>query len=420
MEPVSAVIIALAAAWAITRGTADAAVSQAAQEARAAADAIRADLRGRSDAWAKTLADRIADGRAGGPATGMWWAWAAARTGRAVRDGLRREPRVGERARQVRGTTGPGRRIFDAGVNGARFAREQAQQQRQSQQRPTQTRLGVCEQCGAVVARQSLEPATVGPAARQLRVCVLCRAAEADRAAQTSGTRDTTSTRGQQMDEPVDAEIVDDQPRNDRARNDRARPEIAAPRPQLDAPRPGGAAPREPAGPPKPPPPALPAQPAPVPAARPRRPAPAPQADPAVNPATTAARQLDQGEPMAPRAPGQLVPRHGNRVATHTARGTGGESYTHGMFNRAVTDVEQRLTELPGAVELMLNSLTAADAGRSQVLGVMALGDEIVQFMQQVREMLTAVNRKEHPVLNAVEAAGGPDEIAGIPYLREV
>lgn len=123
---------------------------------------------------------------------------------------------------------------------------------------------------------------------------------------------------------------------------------------------------------------------------------------------------------MAPRAPGQLVPRHGNRVATRTARGNGGESYTHGQWNRAVTDIEKRAAARPVGLEMMLHRLHAADAGRSQVIGVVALHDQIALYAKQVREMLAIVNRMERPVLTAVEAAGGPDEIASISYLREV
>lgn len=409
MDPVSALVIACVAAWAMTRGAVDAAASQAAQEARAAADAIREDLRGRSEAWARTLADRIADGRKGGPATGMWWVWAAARTGRAVRDALRREPRQAERARQVRGTTGPWRRIWDAGVNGARFAREQARQRRQAPEQPTQVRLGVCEQCGAVVARDSLQTATVGPARRTLRVCVGCRAAEADRATQTTDPAGDTRPESQQGD-TVDADIVPDQPERDR------RPDVDGTRPRIDPHH--GDEPTEgpdPAAPSSPDP--KPAQRAPWPEPRPATPVPAPPRRP--TPADEAP-PIEQGEPMAPRAPGQLVPRHGNRVATHAARGNGGESYTHGQWNRAVTDIEKRLAELPAVLEMMLHRLTTADAGRTQVTGTVALNDRIVLFMKQVQEMLTEVNRREHPVLRAVEDAGGPDEIASISYLREV
>lgn len=394
MEPVSALIIAMAAAWAITRGAAGAAVSQARQEARAAADAIRDDLRSRSEAWAKTLADRVADGRAGGPATGMWWAWAAARTGRAVRGALRREPLEGEPANQIRGTTGPWRRIWDAAVTGARVAWDEAREQQGREQEPSQVRLGVCEKCGAVVTRASLEETTVGPAQRRLRVCVACRAPETD---QTVRPFD----QAREGEDAVDADIVPDPPA---PRREQPGPGTGGP--ELDAP-PTGGSPAKPAG-PKP---------------NPQPPAPTPQPSPAAA-ATIASPtpQIDQGEPMTPRAPGQLVPRHGNRVATLAARatGAGGESYTHGQWDRAVADIDKRLAELPASLEMMLHRLTSADAGRSQVTGVIALHDQIVLFMKQVREMLTQVDRLERPVLTAVEAAGGPDEIAGIPYLREV
>lgn len=400
MDPVSAVVIALAAAWAITRGAVDGAAEQAAQEARAAAEAIRSDLRTRSEAWARTLADRVADGRAGGPATGMWWAWAAVRTGRAVRNALRREPREAERARAIKGETGPWRRIFDAGVAGARFAREQVRQQRQANERPRRVRLGVCEQCGAVVAAASLQAAEVGPARRTLRVCVACRAAETAKAApEPPRTQDTREA------DTVDADIVPDQPERGRPQIDRARPEIEAPdggKPTA-APEPARPAPQAPAP--------RPAAPTPRPAV-PAAPQPAPEVD--------QTPQIEQGEPMAPRAPGQLVPRHSNRVAARAARGRGGETYTHGQWDRAVRDIETRLDALPAVLEMMLHRLNAADAGRSQVIGVVALHDDIALFMKQVREMLIQVDQKERPVLKAVEAAGGPDEIAGIPYLREV
>lgn len=123
---------------------------------------------------------------------------------------------------------------------------------------------------------------------------------------------------------------------------------------------------------------------------------------------------------MPPRQPGQVVPHRSPGPAVRSARGNGGESYTHGQFNRATTDIEKRLEELPAVLEAMLQRLTTADAGRSQVQGVLATRDAIVAFMGQVRSMLNDVNRREQPVLTAVTAAGGPDEIAGIPYLRDV
>lgn len=123
---------------------------------------------------------------------------------------------------------------------------------------------------------------------------------------------------------------------------------------------------------------------------------------------------------MAPRQPGQIVLRKPHLPASAAARGNGGESYTHGQWTRSVADIHKRLAELPTALEMMLRLLTAADAGRSQVQGVLGLHADIILFMEQVNDMLREVNKREQPVLNAVEAAGGPDEIAGIPYLSDV
>lgn len=123
---------------------------------------------------------------------------------------------------------------------------------------------------------------------------------------------------------------------------------------------------------------------------------------------------------MVARAPGQIVPRRSGAPVYARARGTGGESYTHGQWNQVVIDIRQRLDQLPDALEMMLRRLTTAEAGRSQVQGVIQLHGDILAFITQVTEMLVEVNRREAPVLNAVDAAGGPDEIAGIPYLSDV
>lgn len=122
---------------------------------------------------------------------------------------------------------------------------------------------------------------------------------------------------------------------------------------------------------------------------------------------------------MPPRTPGQVVPRR-TVVPARSGRVTGGESYTHGQFNRAVADIRIRLDQLPDALEQMLRNLTAADAGRSQVQGVMATHRAVIDFMAQVEQMLAEVNRRANPVVAAVTAAGGPEEISSISYLREV
>jgi hypothetical protein len=378
MDPVSALILAyVITAWLTAKSATQAAADQVRAEARTAASAIRDDLKGRGGAWAKGMGDRLDKGREGGPSTGLWWGWAALRTGQALRRALRKKPRGAEKTRAIRDTSGPFRRIWEAGQRGARFAYDETRHQREARERPTGTPVGVCERCGAVVARASLAQAT--DSTEQL--CVMCR---------TGNSPAPTAEQEPQEEKP-------------------SAPDREGDRPAIEEPRPAAPAqPTLPVGP----------DPSPVP------PTPAlPQVDqapatPTPSPDRAIVAPVNEGEPMAPRQPGQVVPVR-NAPMAKTGGGSG-EAYTHGQFNRAVADIEKRLAELPATLEAMLSNLTAADAGRAQVRGVLATHGEILAFMGQVRAMLTDVNRREAPVLNAVEAAGGPVEVPGFKYLSEV
>ena len=98
----------------------------------------------------------------------------------------------------------------------------------------------------------------------------------------------------------------------------------------------------------------------------------------------------------------------------------GGESYTHGQWADVTARIAQALDELGPALENMLGSLRAADAGRSQVTGVITLYDRTAAWAEQVRAMLADGTAREAPVVEAVTAARGPEEIAGIAYYEEV
>lgn len=415
MEPVSALIIALVSAWYMSRGAAEAAVDQARAEARTASAAIRDDLRQRGQSWADDLGQRLAAGRSGGPFTGLWWGWAGLRAFQALRNGLRSDQdHAGPRS--IRGPRGPFGRIWDAGTRGARFARDEHRRQRADQEKPRRVPVGVCGRCRAVVARAALAAASPGGAL----MCATCRAA-------TQADKDTTAEKQSPRPKPgpaddiVDADVVVKEPRPIAA----PRPELVGPVPERSVPEPSapelGSGAAQPPAAPKPVGPPTPPAPPPAPSTAPQPAAAAPAAaPPEVSPPNVP--ELE-GEPMAPRSPGQLAPTRRSALpaaAQAAARGTGGESYTHGQWQRAVASIEARLDELPLYLELMLRRLTTADAGRSQVEGVVKLHGEIGQYVGQVRDMLARVNRKEQPVLNAVDAAGGPEEIAGIPYLSEV
>lgn len=386
MEPVSALALACFVSWCL------AAMDQAKAEVRTAASAIRDDLHRRQDAWAKQVADRLANGRKGGPSTALWWGWAAFRTAKAVRQAMRKEPRDAEKARAIRDTSGPFRRIWEAGRRGARFAADEARRQRDAQEKQARVPVGVCGRCGAVVARAALVWATT-MSGTQEQMCAKCRADIAAQRAAQEPTREADRS----SPDVTDADVVGDQAA------------IKRPRPEIDAPPDRPAEPPRPQAPPAAPTPDTPPSAREVEAHTPRT---APTAD-RVNTAPAI-----EGEPMAPRQPGQVVPRA--HTPARTSGGNGGESYTHGQFNRATADIKRRLEELPAVLEAMLQRLTVADAGRTQVQGVLLLREHIIAWMAQVNAMLADVNRRERPILTAVEAAGGPDEIAGIRYLSEV
>lgn len=394
MDPVSALVLGCVVAWCMTRAAGEAAVDQARAEARAAASAVRSDLNARREAWAGELAARLASGRKGGPSTPLWWGWAAFRTAGAIRGALSSAPREAERPQAIRGTVGPFRRIWEAGQRGAGYAADEARRQRDAKQQPTRVPVGVCGRCGNVVARSALEWDLANLEYR----CVMCRASQETG---SSKEQETPKESDRTAADVVDAEVID-------------QPTEPNPRPPIPDP----ALPAAPAGTPEPAPLAEPAQ---VP---PRH---NPQLEaPSTGPAAPADRPINpseiEGDQMAPRHPGQVVAtRAGSGTAlARPANGSSGESYTHGQFNRAVTDIEKRLDELPSTLQAMLQSLTTADAGRAQVLGVLATREDIVAFMTQVRAMLAEVNRRERPVLAAVNAAGGPDQVPSFAYLRNV
>jgi hypothetical protein len=398
VDPISAMAFSLIVSWVVVNAAWEAGVDQAKAESRHAAEAIRRDLQKRHKAWAKQLERRLADGRKGGPATAIWWGWAAMRTAKGLRRMVRREPRAAEKA--IGGTTGPFSRIFGAAWRGAQYARDEARRQREAhEKRSPREPVGVCGRCGAVAAKAALVWALTR-FGRQEQMCAKCRAAvEAEREVDQENAAATS----QPDPDIADADVVD--------------VPIAAlsqPEPE-DVPHERPADDSSTAPTPEPPTPAA----ARVTVDRVYN-APTPQRPVAVEAEERPAlNTTPEGEGM----PRQLIPAKGGALATrHTAmtRRGGGDSYTHGQWNRATADIHRRLEMLPALLEQMLGSLNHADAGRTQVAGVMAFHADAIRLITEVTAMLVTVNRQEMPVVEAVTTAGGPDEIPNISYFREV
>jgi hypothetical protein len=395
VDPLTALIISLAIARLVVRGAWDAGADQARAEVRRARAAVAADLRRRRSAGAARLLRRLEEGRARGPSSPVWWAWAGARAARAVRRGMRRERREAERSpRQIRATTGPFSRIFSAMWRGGRHAWSQAREQRAEQAAPARVPAGVCEVCGVVAAAAALAAALTRHG-RTARMCGSCRAAaeaarRADAQAQAQRRGHDAGTRA---GSPVDAEVVGDPPQ-------------PAPqgRPPLEPPRAAAAngwLPGEPQ-----PPVTAPALPRRAPA---QGEAPSPAAGAGLPPAGPAGAQA-QAAPAARR-----LPAGGNVTCMPD-----GEIRTQRDWGDQSAAALGELEAVGVALDNMLGSLTAADAGRAQVLGVKAWADGVAAVMGHGARVIDEVNRRQDPFVGAVQAAGGPDEVAQTPYYAEM
>jgi hypothetical protein len=226
----------------------------------------------------------------------------------------------------------------------------------------------------------------------------------------------------------IDAEIVDDGPTPE---PDRSTDETTTP-PTQDTNRPEqpATAPAE-------------SEPAPPQPDRPTRPADAGQPEVVVQPAasppapfrpqpepqgTAATRDpvppSTEGDTMPPRSPGHVVPRNGTAPAPRNghavANGSAGEAWTHGQFESSAASVQAHADAVPPKLESMLSNLRSVDAGRSQVRGVIHAYELIGAFIGETQQMLTESNRRARPVVRAVDGAGGPEEIANMPYYQRV
>jgi hypothetical protein len=415
MDPISAMAFSLIVSWLAVNAAWEAGVDQAKAEARHTAEAIRKDLHQRRKAWAKQLEKRLADGRKGGPATAIWWGWAAMRTAKGIRRLMRKDPREAEK--QIGGPTGPFQRIFTAAWRGAKYARDEARRQRETHEKKTPREpVGVCGRCGAVTAKKALAWALTR-FDRQEQMCATCRAKVAAERKADEDAQAAKAAEGKAAGEPADFEpgVVHDS-------DEYTVPKTGASsggRTSWIPPRREGETPPTPRHRPEPEPkvtveradqPSNPARPAPIAAAE------RPELE-------TGRPSGDSTEPEGADMPRQLTPARGGTVATRNAamtRRSGGDSYTHGQWHRATTDMQRRLDMLPVLLEAMLRSLRHEDAGRTQVAGVMAIYEAAVLYLGALQDMLRIVSAKERPMVDAVTVAGGPDEIPNLGYFREI
>lgn len=299
------------------------------------------------------LRRHLEDGRKAGPLkSGWWWAYATARSARAARRAVRRP---GSRSRSLP-SAGPLRRIIDAAVAGARLRARQARARRPA-------RPGIRGR-----ARQAWRNATAWRAARRHQpgdvatgVCDRCGVTAAITALEYDGPHLLCAL--------CRAPAVPD---------DAGIPEAA------EAPGIPGAS--EGIG-------VAEGELVPVPAM-------ADPASPVIN---------MNGAHMA----GAIARRTAAPAVTSRA---GGDITTHGDWDRLTRQVAEALNVTGRCKEAMLGNLKAADAGRTQMADIREWADRTQGVITFIRSMLADVNGRIGPLIDAVSAAGGPDEVASPAY----
>lgn len=369
MDPLSALILAMLIATATMAAYGDV-ITQAAMgawdhgRAQAAAELRRARQHV-IDSTTGKLRDKLAEGKARGPASVWWWARAAGKGTRGLYRAMR-GIRPGAKPRRMPAAT-PLRRIRDAVIAGAKLRAGQARARRarlrdrirrnatawkKAHRRPEgsdgEAPIGVCDRCGATCARAALEYGTMPGVPGRWLLCAHCRALP-----------DMTPT--ETVPEPA------------------ARPEPAAPA-ELDPPSPLPA-PAIPAG----------AQPIPI-------------GDPSM------------AADLAIRRPG--APAHGRPGRAVTTAGDG--QLTHGTWNRQQDAIAAAVEQLRMCQEGMLGNLRAVDAGRAQVTAIKNWSDQVTAYRKFLEDGQKEINRRLGPVVQAVTVAGGPDEVAMTAHYAEV
>jgi hypothetical protein len=97
-----------------------------------------------------------------------------------------------------------------------------------------------------------------------------------------------------------------------------------------------------------------------------------------------------------------------------------GETYNHGTWQQTYQMMRDCLAQLPVALDQLLGDLRAADVGRDQAAGMLRFIDGSRAWAGMVTQTLNTIDPMALPVVETVTAAGGPTNVNGMRYYREV
>ena len=96
------------------------------------------------------------------------------------------------------------------------------------------------------------------------------------------------------------------------------------------------------------------------------------------------------------------------------------EVHTQAAWQMAAEAVHERLGEITQSVENMLRCLSAKNAGHGHIAAAKAWGDQVAVVLDRGRVLVGEVNTHQDPYVDAVQGAGGSEEVADPDFYDEM
>jgi hypothetical protein len=97
-----------------------------------------------------------------------------------------------------------------------------------------------------------------------------------------------------------------------------------------------------------------------------------------------------------------------------------GEMHTQADWADQSAGILGQLDGIVASSENMLKCLTAKEASRSQMTAASAWADQVAAVAARGRELVAEVNQRQDPYVDAVQGAGGSEEVAVPDYYAEI
>jgi hypothetical protein len=121
-------------------------------------------------------------------------------------------------------------------------------------------------------------------------------------------------------------------------------------------------------------------------------------------------------DPAGPQAlPAPATPTEGDEMSCQN-----GELHTQADWASQSGAIQGALGEVTTSAENMLRCLDAKNAGRGHMTAAKNWADEVASVMTLGGDVITSVNDRQDPYVNAVQGAGGSDEVADPDYYDEM